>query len=279
MQLGIFAKTFPRPTFPETLDAVVGHGLRHIQFNFACVGLAPLPETVDSHLLAKVRQDCAAHNVHIAGVSGTFNMAHPDPQVRADGIRRLGALAAATRALGASFISLCTGTRDRQDMWRAHPENDSPEAWHDLRETLEAALVIAESQGLLFGLEPESGNVVSSAAQARRLIDEMKSPRLKVILDPANLFHHGEVVNGELMRARLREALDLLAPDLHMAHAKEMAGDGSLGGLPPGAGLVDWEFYLDGLRRAGFGGPLVLHGLPESAVSDAVQFLRQLGAS
>ena len=29
MQLGIFAKTFPRPTLEETLDAVADHGLTH----------------------------------------------------------------------------------------------------------------------------------------------------------------------------------------------------------------------------------------------------------
>ena len=42
MHLGIFAKTFPRPTLEETLDAVVGHGLTHVQFNMSCVGLPTL---------------------------------------------------------------------------------------------------------------------------------------------------------------------------------------------------------------------------------------------
>jgi hypothetical protein len=34
MQIGIFAKTFVRPTLAATLDAVVEHGIGCVQFNF-----------------------------------------------------------------------------------------------------------------------------------------------------------------------------------------------------------------------------------------------------
>ena len=51
MQLGIFAKTFPRPTLERTLDAVVAHGLTHMQFNMSCVGLPTLPDKLDEGLV------------------------------------------------------------------------------------------------------------------------------------------------------------------------------------------------------------------------------------
>ena len=35
MELGIFARTFARPTVEATLDAVAAHGLRCVQFNLA----------------------------------------------------------------------------------------------------------------------------------------------------------------------------------------------------------------------------------------------------
>jgi hypothetical protein len=35
MHLGIFAKTFPRPTLEETLDEVAYRGLTHVQFNMS----------------------------------------------------------------------------------------------------------------------------------------------------------------------------------------------------------------------------------------------------
>jgi sugar phosphate isomerase/epimerase len=34
-------------------------------------------------------------------------------------------------------------------------------------------------------------NVIDSAQKARRLLDEIRSPRLKITMDAANLFHAG----------------------------------------------------------------------------------------
>lgn len=42
MWLGIFAKTFSRPSLEETLDAVRAHGLGCVQFNMTCAGLPAL---------------------------------------------------------------------------------------------------------------------------------------------------------------------------------------------------------------------------------------------
>src|SRR5437867_4117009 len=100
MQLGIFAKTFARARLEEVLDCVVAHELRCIQFNFACAGLPSLPETIAPQLLQQIRRDCESRGIAIAGVSGTFNMIHPDQAARAAGLRGLKTLAPAARALG-----------------------------------------------------------------------------------------------------------------------------------------------------------------------------------
>jgi len=100
----------------------------------------------------------------------------------------------------------------------------------------------------------------------------VKSPRLKVILDPANLFHAGPT---KQMRETIAEAVQLLGPDTHMAHAKELAADGGMGNLAPGRGVIDWAFYFQCLREVNFSGPLVMHGLAESDVASAVTFLKR----
>ena len=40
-------------------------------------------------------------------------------------------------------------------------------------------------------------------------------------------------------------------------------------------GLLDYPLYLSRLRRAGFDGPLILHGLTEAQAGTAVAFLRR----
>ena len=78
MHLGIFAKTFPRPTLEETLDAVAGHGLTHVQFNMSCVGLPTLPERIDEELVSWIARSLRERGLTMAAISGTFNLCDPD---------------------------------------------------------------------------------------------------------------------------------------------------------------------------------------------------------
>ena len=272
MRLGIFAKIFVRPTLAEALDAVVSHGLDCIQFNFASAGLASLPDKIDPVLPAQIGRDAAQRKLTVAAVSGTFNMIDPDPSRRQAGLRRLEELAANCAALGTSVITLCTGTRDAQDMWRRHPQNESPEAWRDLLQSMTVALEIADKYNIFLGVEPETANVMSSAQKARSLLDEMKSPRLKIIMDAANLFHPGDEAKKEDV---LTEAFDLLGKDIVLAHAKDFQDQGSLEYVAPGKGMVPWAHYLRLLQTSGFGGAVIMHSLAESEVGESTAFLRK----
>ncbi len=271
MQLGIFAKTFPRRTFGESLDAVISYGLRVVHFNFTCVELPVLPEKIDPSVIANIRADCAARDISLVGVSGTFNMINPDVPALRNHLNRFPTLAAATRAIGCELVTLCTGTRDPEDMWRAHPENGSPQAWRDLLGSMEEAITVAEQHDVLLGVEPKTANVVSSVRKARQLLDELQSRRVKIVLDPANLFHRGAV---EHIRETIAEAFQLLGTDIVITHAKELAPDGTAGSLAPGRGILDWNYYLDTLAHMNFSGAVVMHGLDESKVGEATRFLR-----
>src|SRR2546426_323310 len=176
MQLGIFARTFPRPTLEETFRAVVEHGLRCVQFNMACAGLSSLPDRIESDVVDRIRKAAATREINIAAVSGTYNMIHPDREQRQVGLQRLRVLVSACKGMGTSVVTLCTGTRDPEDMWRWHPENASSQAWSDLLFSMEAALRIAEEEQMTLAFEPEPANVICSSSAIRRA--DRKSTRL-----------------------------------------------------------------------------------------------------
>jgi sugar phosphate isomerase/epimerase len=271
MQLGIFAKTFVRPTLEQNLDAILAHGLHVTQFNLACAGLPSLPDAIPEATVDQIRQGSAARDITLAAVSGTYNMIHPNPEERQAGLRRLEGLAAACAGLRTRIITLCTGTRDPENMWRRHPDNDSPEAWRDLLAAMEQALALAETYGVILGIEPEPGNVIDGAARGRCLLDELRSPRLKVIVDGANLLHPGDLGRQAQI---FDQAFDLLGQDIVLAHAKELDAQVRAGEIGPGRGCLDFDHYLALLQRSGYRGPLIVHGLPESAVADSLAYLR-----
>lgn len=271
MEIGIFAKTFVRPTLAATLEAVAGHGIGAVQFNMTCAGLPSMPDQIDPALAAAIRHEMESRSITMAAVSGTFNMIHPDPEQRRAGLRRLRELAAACVGLGTNLITLSTGTRDPDNMWRRHPDNDTPAAWADLVAAMGEAVSTAGEYGVTLAFEPEVSNVIDSARKGRRLLDELASPHLKVVIDGANLFHAGELPR---MHAILDEAFDLLGRDIVLAHAKDLSRDGEAGQEAAGQGVLDYDHYLSLLRGIGYNGPLILHGLAESQVAGAVAFLQ-----
>lgn len=274
MQIGIFSKTFPGADPWTVLSGSAAAGYDGVAYNMACSGMASMPEWIGVESAKHVADAAQRTGQVLFSVSGTYNMAHPDPQVRADGLNRLKVLAGACKGLGTDLITLCTGTRDPQDQWRHHPDNASPEAWSDMISSFEGAVAIAEDLGLRLGVEPELANVVNSAAAARRLIDELGSDCIRIVLDPANLF---ERATPDEQRGLVESAIDLLGDRIDMAHAKDRTPDG--GFATAGKGVVDFDHFIGALLGVGFSGPLVTHGLAQDEAAWVAAFLRdRLGA-
>lgn len=269
MRLGIFAKTFAGSDPLAVMQAARDAGYSSVQYNMACSGLPVMPDAIAPAQAQKVAEAARATGLRVAAVSGTYNMIHPDPAVRADGLRRLAVLIDACAALGTGMVTLCTGTRDPDDQWRAHPDNQSAAAWADLLAEMAKACTQAEARGVRLGIEPELANVVDSAARARVLIDTLQSPAIAIVLDPANLFE----VDPDPDRI-IAQAVELLADRIVMAHAKDRAPNGDF--VAAGQGVVDFAAFIARLRAVGFDGALVTHGLTAAEAPGVARFLARL---
>lgn len=268
MQLGVFARTFPAPDVGACLQAASAAGFAAVQFNLSCAGLPSLPERVPAPLAAEISAAAGAAKVEIVALSGTYNMAHPDPAVRADGRRQLGVVIAAAPTIGTRLVTLCTGSRDPHDQWRHHPENASPAAWRDLLREMEAAVLASEEHDVLLGVEPELANVVASAERAATLIDELGSPRVRIVIDPANLFHDASMSE---QRRIVSAAAERLADRIVLAHAKDRTADGRP--VAAGEGIIDFPHFLSTLRASAFDGPVVAHGFTAAEAPGSASYL------
>lgn len=236
MKLGVFAKTYERSSVEEVFESAARDGISCVQFNLACSALDTLPDQpVPEAITGEILWAARRHGIEIAAVSGTFNMAHP---------------LASMRVARPSGKSLSTSLED-------------------LVATLTQTLSAAEATGVTLAVEPQPANIVSDALWERRLLDTFNSDRLKIVLDPANLAHL-DAPNGD--RARLAEAVDLLAAETILVHAKDRRADGSV--CPADQGIVEFLPFLRRLQDAGYNGPLIIHGIKEEEVPPAVAHLR-----
>ncbi len=257
----------------EAADLIAEHGVHCVQLQLGSVfrevstsdallhGLDVLGDKIDADVAASSRSVLADRRIDVAAVDGTYNMVHPDPDRRARNLDRLVVLIELAPAFGTDIVTLCTGTRS-DIMWQQHEDNGSDAAWADLVAQLEVASAAAEQAGIRLAFEPEHNNVVDSARRARRLLDEIGSPALKVLMDGANIFARGDLVR---MDDHLVETFELIGADIVLAHAKDLDHDGDAGGRAAGQGRLDYSRYLAELQSYGFDGAIIFHQLAELA--------------
>ena len=256
MIAGIFSRTYAAKN-DAVFAAIKADGFSATQLNLSSLGLDSLPAKLEEAILLQAKADAARHGIVLAGLSGTYNMAHPDADYRTTQRAKFANVLRAAKLMDIPIVTLCTGSRDATNMWAHHAENNSDAAWRDFRVELDAVLKMTD--GSTLAIEPEPGNVVRDAKVARALLDEIKSPQLKIILDAANLLspetlpHQTDIMS---------EAFDLLGNDIVMAHAKDIDAKGHV--TTPGKGAVDLKTFTLGLRRAKFKGALVAHGFEEA---------------
>jgi sugar phosphate isomerase/epimerase len=269
--LGLLSPEFPSASLAENLHAMAATGAVGVQFDLTSAVGETFPIELSQARVESIRGGFAERKLQLAALSGTYNMIDPDRKARETGAAGLKRVIALAPKLGAHVVTLCTGTRDRHSMWRRHEDNDTPEAWADLLVQVEQAVVAAESHGVTLGVEPEIGNTINSVHKARRLLDEIQSVHLKIVMDGANIFQRGQLPN---MRKVLEEAFELLGSEIALGHAKDLERDGEAGQVAAGRGRLDYPYYMELLKKSGFDGVIILHALNPTEAKDRLAFVR-----
>ncbi len=268
MQLGVFAKTFSGDRPDKILAACKNAGFGLAQYNMSCSGLDALPTSISDEASAQIRYASHTTGVKIAAVSATYNMTDPDHDRRKVGRNAFKTIAENAAGIGTELMTVCSGSMDPHDKWRRHPTNDEPQSWTEMCREFEIILDYAEQHEIMVGVEPEDANIVNSAPKALRLLKHFPGSRIRIVFDPANII---ESVPVESRQRAIDEALDILGPEIIIAHAKDRLDDGSI--APAGAGIIRWSHVLLGLSQIGFHGPLIAHGISESDAPAVAKFL------
>jgi sugar phosphate isomerase/epimerase len=120
-------------------------------------------------------------------------------------------------------------------------------AFTHLSENLKALCELAEKHGLILALEPCVLDVVPSAKRTSDLIEQIGSPRLKVLLDPANL----------IANSSEEDMFRYLTPHVFYFHGKDRKINAAMGCLV-GDGDIDWVRFLSLYREHAPGVPFIL---------------------
>ena len=159
-------------------------------------------------------------------------------------------------------------------LWQYDEATSQADAWQDMAESMYAAARLAEKYAVTLAIETEASNVVDTPEKARRIMDEVGSPALKMILDCANLFHAGQAT-AEAMRPTIDRAMEYFGKDIVLAHGKDIRPSDGIDFCGTGFGIVDFPYMIESLKKAGFDGDMMLHGIyREEDMPGCLSFMR-----
>lgn len=248
-------------------------GFECLQFAFVSItesdfeanGQIEIPPYIAPSIIETIMRSSASYDLPIYVINGTFNMAHPDAAIREEGLRRLEILAAAAHEMKVPYISLCSGTGNCENLWGPSDDNITEDAWNRMLDTMQKAVAIAAKHGIILAIEAEPANVISTPETARRVMDEIGSPNLKMILDCANLFQH-EAAYRENVHATIAHAMEAYGKDVVIAHGKDIYDTRDGGDFcGTGLGIIDFAFMNEQLNKYNYQGHMFLHGIYDEA--------------
>ncbi|MEG0741632.1 MAG: sugar phosphate isomerase/epimerase [Clostridia bacterium] len=178
-----------------------------------------------------------------AAVLGCYlNLAHPSEGAYHDAVKKYTAHLSFCRWLNAGVVGTETGNPNAE--YRYDPEKSHTEAALMLFiERVRPVVAAAEKLGATLAIEPVFTHIVCDPKRARRVLDEVNSPNLKIILDPLNLLDES---NFERRDAVLAEALELLGEDVAVLHVKDyVLAHGKIKSVAAGTGVMDYRAIMN----------------------------------
>ncbi|MCD8037488.1 MAG: sugar phosphate isomerase/epimerase [Lachnospiraceae bacterium] len=247
MQFGIRLHDAIKAPLEERLAAVKEQG-------FACCHLA-LSKVISENSVADsaltpgyamyLKRLFDKYGLDVAVLGCYLNLANPDPEKLKAIQNKYMANIRFAAYLGAGVVGTETGAPNVE--YKFEEACWSEEALETFISNLRPVVKYAEQMGVLMAIEPVVRHIVCNPVRARRVLDEINSPNLRIILDPVNLL---EIYNYEKQDEILDEAVELLGKDVAVLHVKDFViNDGKLVSVPVGQGMCHWERVIPYMKK------------------------------
>lgn len=248
MQIGIRLHDVNAGLAPE-LQTMEARAAKAREEGFSCVHLAFSKVikgvTFDScalteGLAAHTRRVFAQNGLDVAVLGCYLNLAHPDPDKLRDIQSRYYGHLRAAALMGAGVVGTETGAPNPE--YRMDANTHSDEALETFIRNLAPVVERAEHWGVSMAIEPVWKHIVYNADRALRVLEAIKSPNLRIILDPVNLLHPG---NADQKEKVIGDAIHKLAEHVAVVHLKDFVRDGDeLRSIAAGTGEMDYTQIL-----------------------------------
>ncbi|MCR5153714.1 MAG: sugar phosphate isomerase/epimerase [Lachnospiraceae bacterium] len=240
LQLGVRGHDMPVAPFDEWAKSIKDEG-------FCCTQLALKKAVHDfdvsdgamtSGMALYMRRILDKYGVNVSVLGCYKNLADPDEASLCKTIESYKNHIRFASYLGAGLVGTETGAVNHE--YKPCAENHTEKALSIFTENLKKVVEYAECMGVCVGIEPVYKHIMFDIEQTRKVLDRVKSPNLRIILDPVNLLcaenesRHNEIVDG---------AFELFGDEIDVIHLKDyVIADGEIKSRPVTFGEGRFDF-------------------------------------
>jgi sugar phosphate isomerase/epimerase len=247
IKLAVFSGVYAGLPLEDAARRIKADGFQGValEYRFADVTFDPLKP--DWAAADKIRNCFERQGLPNIGLYGYYNVVDPDSARRQRGEQRMRFLVENWKRLGSPVVATETGTLNAKSEWVESPENSTEKGYLTCRDSLAALVKAAEKSGAIVAIEPYWRNIIDSAARTERLFSEIKSPALKLVMDPCNYFRKEDLAQMDTM---LEEIFRRVGSQTVVAHAKDVQAAENGTDLPAsGKGVLNYPLFLRLLAR------------------------------
>jgi len=271
MTIGISTLGFPQHTNAQLAEELAGRGIRMVQLflnqsdsrYWKYNGRSDLSDLTASRCAAIARAyRSAGIAVHSLGVY--TNLIHGDAAERQANLAYFEGMMKVGKEMGVRTFITEAGHYEPEGPTRSVAYHFHEEVWKSMLTTVGQLAQMAERYNATVLMEPFFGGFLASAKRTRMFLQEIDSPRIRALLDPANLLE----VND------LEEMFDQLSPWIDCLHAKDRKLHVDQG-VGAGQGNLDYRKFVSLAARHTPKAPLILEYVGPDDYPQALRYLQK----
>lgn len=243
MIIGMRGHDFGRMQPADLAAAIHDAGFRATQLAFTKAFSQPAESYMTPEALTAIRDAFAAKDVAVPVMGCYISTSDPDDAVREAAKQKFAAHLRASVLLGAG----CVGTETTHFTF---DESQREAAYARLLDFTRYVVREAEACGAIVGIEPVACHTLNTPELARRLLEDVPSENLRIILDLANLLTP-QTASPEAQMEMLERCIACFGPKVTALHIKDgLFNDaGKWENRPLGEGVMDWARLLPRMRE------------------------------
>lgn len=247
MRIGIRAHDMEQLPLEQVIPKIHEKGFHcmHIALKKSIKDFQVTDATLTPGLAMYMKELCMDNKVDVAVLGCYLNLANPNKEALAKTYKTYEANIRFASLLGSGVVGTETGAVNEE--YKYEPANHTEEALDIFINNLRPVVEYAEKMGVIMAIEPVYKHIVCDIKRARKVLDEINSPNLRIIFDPVNVI---SPYNYQDQDEIINEAFDLLRDEIAVVHAKDfIVEDGQIKSVRAGAGQLNYDLLMQKVKQ------------------------------